>query len=68
MYLVLYLNIKICFQTSETFVFVSDTWIPINGDSLICNQSSGKISYPVSGVPQLWADMFCTVDEKHSFA
>jgi len=38
MYLVFYIKIKICLQTSETCVFFSDMWIPI-------------ISYLVSGAP-----------------
>ena len=31
MYILFYLKIKICLQTSETFVFLFDMWIPING-------------------------------------
>ena len=46
-----YIKIEICLQTSETFVFVSDMWISLMGDCLICTQCPGKISYLVSGVP-----------------
>ena len=31
MYILFYLKVKFCLQTSETFVFLFDMWIPING-------------------------------------
>ena len=31
MYFLFYLKIKICLQTSKTFVLLCDMWIPIKG-------------------------------------
>ena len=51
MYFLFYLKIKICRQTSETFVLVSDMQIPFNAWLFNVYTMPLKIWYLVSGVP-----------------